>query len=74
MSSGEAEFSYSKYNVPNADSQKATAVIPAGDFSTFVNIEGDCGGIYHYFFLSYAGGEMGINCITCMERKFTRLQ
>jgi hypothetical protein len=56
VSSGEARFSYSRYNVPNADSQKATAVIPAGDFSNFVNIEGSCGGIYHYLFLS--NGEM----------------
>ena len=58
MSSEEAKFSYSQYNVPNAVSQKATAVIPAGDFSNFVNIEGHCGGIYHYLFIS--DGEMDI--------------
>ena len=57
MSSGEARLPYGRYSVPNADSQKATAVIPAGNFSNFVNIEGRCGGIYHYLFLS--GGEMG---------------
>ena len=56
MSGGQAEFSYGRYKVQNAGSQKATAVIPAGDFSNFVNIEGSCGGIYHYLFLS--DGEM----------------
>ena len=58
MSGGWVKFSYGRYNVTNADSQKATvtAVIPAGDFSNFVNIEGSCGDIYHYLFLS--DGEM----------------
>ena len=62
VSSGQARFTYhgqasnNAYNVPNAGSQRATAVIPAGDFSNFVNIEGSCGGIYHYLFLS--NGEM----------------
>ena len=65
VSRGEARFRYRGYNVPNADSQKATAVIPAGDFSNFVNIEGSCGGIYHYLFLS--NGEMGI--MYCMHKK-----
>ena len=51
-------FGYTKYRVSDTDDQKATAVIPADDFSNFVNIEGSCGGIYHYFFLS--NGEMGI--------------
>ena len=59
VSSGEARFSYSQYNVPNAVSQKATAVIPAGNFSNFVNIEGSCGGIFHYLFLS--DGEMCVS-------------
>ena len=63
MSSGEARFSYSRYSVPNADSQKATAAIPAGDFSNFVNIEGRCGGIYNYLFLD---GEM---CVIYCIRK-----
>ena len=61
MSSGWARFRYRGYNVPNADSQKATAVIPAGNFSNFVNIEGLCGGIYHYLLLS--DGEMGKYCM-----------
>ena len=62
MSSGQARFTYHggasnrRYSVLNADSKKATAVIPAGDFRNFVNIEGSCGGIYHYLFLSR--GEM----------------
>ena len=59
VSRGEARLSYSRYNVPNADSQKATAVIPAGNFSNFVNIEGGCGDIYHYLFLS--DGEMCVS-------------
>ena len=71
MSSGQARFSYSRYNVPNADSQKVTAVIPAGGFRNFLNIEGSCGGIYHYLFLS--GGEMGINGIACMERSVSTI-
>ena len=51
VSSGQARFNYRGYNVPNADSQKATAVIQVGS-RNFVNIEGDCDGIYHYLFLS----------------------
>ena len=69
MSSGQARFRYRGHYVPNAGSQKATAVIPARNFRNFVNTEGSCGGIYHYLVLS--DGEMGINCIACMERKFT---
>ena len=65
VSSGQARFGYSRYRVQDTDSQKATAVIPAGDFRNFVNIEGSCGGIYHYLFLS--NGEMGI--MYCMHRK-----
>ena len=53
---GEARFSYRRYNELNTDSQKATAVIPAGGFRSLVNIEESCGGIYHYLFLS--NGEM----------------
>ena len=52
MSGGEARFSYGRYNVTNVNSQKATRVIPGGDFRNFVNMEGHCGDIYHYLFLS----------------------
>jgi hypothetical protein len=52
VSSGGATFGYNRYNAPNGNSGKTIAVIPAGDFSNFVNLEGGCGGIYHYLFLS----------------------
>ena len=56
VSSREARFGYDKYNVTDADRQKATAVIPIRGFRNFRNLEGGCGGIYHYLFLSK--GEM----------------
>ena len=62
VSSGEARFSYGRYNVPNADSKKATAVIPAGDFNprNFRDVEGSCGSIYHYLYL--VNGEIRAMC------------
>ena len=59
--SGEAMFTYNGYTVPTGTSgdvhqirrgSTATVVVRDRAFSNFVNIEGNCGGIYHYLYLS----------------------
>ena len=65
MSRGQAKFIYTKYNVPTADSRKATVVIAAGGFSNFRNIEGYCANVKHYHHLFLSDGKMHtVYCLT----------